>query len=64
MSAKLRSKVFHCRPLLGVVCANFGFSSTVAPWIETEEGKRVQEKIWKELTAKLEGIQPGISKNI
>ena len=36
----------------------------VAPWIETEEGTRVQEKVYEQTLAVLERIEPGITKNI
>jgi hypothetical protein len=36
----------------------------LAPWILTEEGKKVQKKVWEELMAKLEGIQVGIMRNL
>ena len=35
-----------------------------APFVLTEEGKKTQERVWKELSAKLEKIQPGILDNI
>lgn len=35
-----------------------------APLVGSEEGKRAQERVWKELSQKLETIQPGILKNI
>lgn len=34
----------------------------IAPWIKTDEGKAMQEKLWKELSAKLEKIEPGVTK--
>jgi retinol dehydrogenase 12 len=36
----------------------------VASWIETEDGARVQKKVYEQMLAVLEGIEPGISKNI
>ncbi|CAD0084109.1 unnamed protein product [Aureobasidium vineae] len=33
-------------------------------FVRSEEGKRTQERVWAELSAKLEEIQPGILKNI
>lgn len=33
-------------------------------FVRSEEGKRTQERVWAELSAKLEVIQPGILKNI
>lgn len=33
-------------------------------FVRSEEGRQTQEKVWAELTAKLEEIQPGILKNI
>jgi len=35
-----------------------------APFVLTDEGKKTQERVWKELSAKLEKIQPGILSNI
>jgi hypothetical protein len=35
-------------------------SDALAPWIETEEGREVQRKIWGELQERLEVIQPGV----
>jgi retinol dehydrogenase-12 len=35
----------------------------VAPFVTSDEGKKFQVKWWKELSAKLEGIHPGILKN-
>ncbi|KAG9952900.1 NAD(P)-binding protein, partial [Aureobasidium melanogenum] len=35
-----------------------------AKFVRSDEGKRTQERVWAELIAKLEAIQPGISKNI
>ncbi len=42
-------------------CAAIESPSTL---IQSEEGKEVQKRVWKELVAILERIQPGISKNI
>lgn len=36
------------------------YSDALAPWIETEEGRKVQSKIWGELQERLEAIQPGV----
>ncbi|OAX80446.1 hypothetical protein ACJ72_05218 [Emergomyces africanus] len=36
----------------------------LAPWIETDEGQKVQRKVWSELEKKLETIQPGILSDI
>jgi len=33
-------------------------------WVRSEEGKEVQKKVYKELLGILEGIAPGITKNI
>jgi hypothetical protein len=30
-------------------------------FVRSEEGKQIQERVWKELVGKLEGIQPGIT---
>jgi hypothetical protein len=37
-------------------------SDALTPWINVEEGKMVQRKVRKKLTANLEGIQLGIVK--
>jgi NAD(P)-dependent dehydrogenase (short-subunit alcohol dehydrogenase family) len=34
-----------------------------APFVTSEEGKRVQERVWDELTRKLEVIKPGVTTN-
>ncbi|PGH05523.1 hypothetical protein GX51_02861 [Blastomyces parvus] len=39
-------------------------NNILAPWIETEEGQKVQSKIWSELEKKLEAIRPGILSEI
>ncbi|KLJ10290.1 hypothetical protein EMPG_14324 [Blastomyces silverae] len=36
----------------------------LAPWIKTDEGQKVQSKIWSELEKKLEAIRPGILSEI
>ena len=35
-----------------------------APLVRGEEGPQIQAKVWNELSAKLEKIQPGIMNNI
>ena len=35
-----------------------------APLVRGEEGPQIQAKVWSELSAKLEKIQPGIMNNI
>ncbi len=35
-----------------------------SPFVLSEEGQRVEKKVWRELIEKLERIQPGISKNL
>ena len=35
-----------------------------SPFVRSEEGKKTQERVWKELSAKLEEIQPGILANL
>jgi retinol dehydrogenase-12 len=35
----------------------------VAPFVTSDEGKKFQVRWWKELTAKLEGVHPGLMKN-
>jgi retinol dehydrogenase-12 len=32
----------------------------VSPFIESEDGAKAQKKLWKELSAKLEKIEPGV----
>ena len=34
-----------------------------SPCVRSEEGKRDQERVWKELTAKLDGIEAGITES-
>ena len=36
----------------------------VSEFARSEDGKKAQDKVWKEMTAKLEGISPGIMKNV
>jgi hypothetical protein len=36
----------------------------VSPYARREEGEKMGEKLWAELSEKLEMIQPGISKNL
>ena len=38
--------------------------SRPAPLVRGEEGPQIQAKVWSELSAKLERIQPGIMNNI
>ncbi|KAI8610171.1 NAD(P)-binding protein [Chytriomyces sp. MP71] len=35
-----------------------------AAFVDSEEGKRTQERLWKELSVILEGIRPGVLKNL
>jgi len=35
-----------------------------SPFVRSEEGAKMQAKIWAELSAKLETIQPGIMGNV
>jgi retinol dehydrogenase-12 len=35
-----------------------------SPFVRSEEGKKTAERVWTELKAKLEAIQPGVLKNI
>lgn len=37
----------------------YACSNSLAPWVETDEGLKVQKKVWSELEAKLEAIAPG-----
>ncbi|KAL2373979.1 hypothetical protein RJ035_007522 [Blastomyces gilchristii] len=39
-------------------------NNILAPWIETDEGQKVQSKVWSELEKKLEAIRPGILSEI
>lgn len=41
-----------------------GVIAETAPLVRSEEGKRAQARVWKELSGKLEAIQPGILNNI
>ena len=68
-----RSTEVGSRTLLGGACAGEGShgmymsdcqNQIVAPWIETEDGARVQKKVYEQTLAVLERIEPGISKNI
>ncbi|KAK2754524.1 hypothetical protein FQN54_006925 [Arachnomyces sp. PD_36] len=36
----------------------------LSPFVRSTEGKDAQKKVWKEITQKLEGIQPGILQNL
>lgn len=40
-----------------------GLIAQTSPLVRSEDGKRAQEKVWKELSQKLEVIQPGILGN-
>ena len=40
------------------------FRFRVSPFVQSEEGKKTQGRIWEELSAKLERIQPGIMNNV
>lgn len=33
-------------------------------WVRSDEGKKSQERVYKELLEILEGIEPGVTKNI
>lgn len=37
-----------------------GFSNILSPFVPTDEGRRTQEKVWGEIAAKIETIQPGL----
>lgn len=39
-------------------------SDTLATWVKTEEGKKMQKKFWGELTTKLDSIQLGITSDL
>ncbi len=41
-----------------------GVVSTESPWVLSEEGKRVGERVWRELMEDLERVNPGIGENI
>jgi hypothetical protein len=32
--------------------------------VRSDEGKKIQEKVWKQLAAKLESIEPGVVSKI
>ena len=36
----------------------------LSPFVRSEDGKKAQEKVWKELSAILEGIQAGVTNNL
>ncbi|TVY53494.1 Short chain dehydrogenase sol3 [Lachnellula cervina] len=38
--------------------------SVVSPFVKSEDGKLAAEKVWKELSAILEAIQPGVTSNL
>lgn len=38
--------------------------SQPSKWVRSEDGEKVQKKVYKELLGILEGIEPGITKNI
>jgi retinol dehydrogenase 12 len=68
-----RSTEVGSRTLLAGACAGEGShgmymsdceNRDVVPWIETEEGARVQKKVYQQTLAVLERVEPGISKNI
>lgn len=68
-----RSTEVGSRTLLAGACAGEGShgmymsdceNREIAPWIETEEGAKVQKKVYEQTLAVLERIEPGISKNI
>jgi len=35
-----------------------------SPFVRSEEGAKAQKKVWSELNAKLEKIQPGVVSNV
>lgn len=41
-----------------------GVVAPTSPFVRSEEGKRAQERVWNELSEKLEAIQPGILGNL
>jgi len=41
-----------------------GVVAQTAPLVRSEDGKRAQERVWSELSRKLEAIQPGILENL
>lgn len=43
---------------------NLIYSDILAHWIETDEGRIIQRKVWSELEKKLEAIRPGILSGI
>lgn len=36
----------------------------VSPWVRSEKGKETQKRVYEELMGVLEGIEPGVAKNI
>ena len=68
-----RSTEVGSRTLLAGACAGEGShgmymsdctNQKVAPWIETEDGAKVQKRVYEQTLAVLERIEPGISKNV
>lgn len=41
-----------------------GANQEVAPWVRAPDGQKTQKKVYDQLLAVLEDIEPGISKNI
>lgn len=37
---------------------------SLSPFVKSEDGRKASEKVWKELSEILEGIEPGVTKNI
>lgn len=62
--ARLRSKWFRFGVGRGVCLLIGVIFSRPSEWVISEESKPVQEQLWRELTAKLEGIHPGILGNL
>jgi retinol dehydrogenase-12 len=41
-----------------------GKVAETSAFVRSEKGKEVQKKVWDELIEVLEGIEPGVSKNV
>lgn len=48
----------------GQYISDCGIAQPSRPNVTSEHGHRLQERVWKELTEKIEGIKPGIMKNL
>ena len=44
--------------------SKYAFRNPLSKFVTSEDGKRAQEKLWGELEARFENIEPGIMKNL